>query len=235
VFLMTVEELKDKDRRALISIDLDGSDLRTHVVSENATQFAISPDGKWLAFCERFNAFIAPFVPDRPRDRPRPQERLPARRARLARRGREPAVVGRFDDAALVARTGALHARPERGLRVPSPARPRSSRRRRRAAATSPFDADQDRPAGALAFTNARLVTMKGDEVIERGTLVVERNRITGVGANVAIPRRGARDRRRRRDDRAPADRRARARSRRLRAASSRSATGRATPTSRSE
>jgi imidazolonepropionase-like amidohydrolase len=42
-----------------------------------------------------------------------------------------------------------------------------------------------------VAFKNARIITMKGDEVIEDGTLVVERNRIQAVGpsSSVEIPR----------------------------------------------
>lgn len=46
------------------------------------------------------------------------------------------------------------------------------------------------RPQGTVAFTNARIVTMNGDEVIERGTMVVEGNRISTVGAsaNVQVP-----------------------------------------------
>lgn len=44
-----------------------------------------------------------------------------------------------------------------------------------------------DRPAGAIAFTNARIITMRGEEVIERGTVVVERNRIVAVGASGAV------------------------------------------------
>ena len=46
------------------------------------------------------------------------------------------------------------------------------------------------KPQGSLAFTNARIVTMRGDEVLERGTVVVERNRITAVGAagSVVVP-----------------------------------------------
>jgi len=47
-----------------------------------------------------------------------------------------------------------------------------------------------DRPAGVVAFTNGRIITMRGEEVIERGTLVVDRNRIAAVGAaeSVAVP-----------------------------------------------
>ena len=45
-------------------------------------------------------------------------------------------------------------------------------------------------PKGSVAFTDARLVTMRGDEVIERGTIVVRDGRITEVGPNasVAVP-----------------------------------------------
>ena len=47
-----------------------------------------------------------------------------------------------------------------------------------------------DRPSGIIAFKNARIITMEGDEVIERGTLVVEDNVIKGVGTarQVKIP-----------------------------------------------
>jgi imidazolonepropionase-like amidohydrolase len=50
--------------------------------------------------------------------------------------------------------------------------------------------APRDEPKGTIAFTNARIVTMRGDEVIQRGTIVVDGNHIAAVGANgsVTIP-----------------------------------------------
>ncbi len=47
-----------------------------------------------------------------------------------------------------------------------------------------------DKPRGTVALVNARVVTMKGDEVIDRGTVLVRDNRIAAVGptADVAIP-----------------------------------------------
>ena len=44
------------------------------------------------------------------------------------------------------------------------------------------------RPEGRIAFTNARIITMRGDQVIEGGTIVVDGNRIVSVGENVPIP-----------------------------------------------
>jgi Tol biopolymer transport system component len=48
----------------------------------------------------------------------------------------------------------------------------------------------KDRPQGTVALRGARIITMKGDEVIENGDLIVRNNRIAAVGArgSVSIP-----------------------------------------------
>jgi imidazolonepropionase-like amidohydrolase len=47
-----------------------------------------------------------------------------------------------------------------------------------------------DKPSGMIAFTNARIITMNGDEVIENGTVLVEGNLIKAVGKaeDIIIP-----------------------------------------------
>ncbi len=49
---------------------------------------------------------------------------------------------------------------------------------------------DKDKPKGTIALRNARIITMKGAEVIERGDIVITDNRITAVGpaGKVVIP-----------------------------------------------
>ncbi|MBA3949271.1 MAG: amidohydrolase family protein, partial [Acidobacteria bacterium] len=49
---------------------------------------------------------------------------------------------------------------------------------------------DKDKPSGTIALRNARLITMKGDEVIARGDMVITNNRIMAVGPSgkVRIP-----------------------------------------------
>ena len=49
---------------------------------------------------------------------------------------------------------------------------------------------DKDKPKGVIALRNARLITMKGDEVIARGDIVITNNRITAIGPSgkVQIP-----------------------------------------------
>jgi imidazolonepropionase-like amidohydrolase len=49
---------------------------------------------------------------------------------------------------------------------------------------------DKDKPEGVIALRNARIITMKGDEVIARGDIVITDNRITAIGPSgrVQIP-----------------------------------------------
>ena len=44
------------------SVDLDGSDERTHFTLTYPTSVVPSPDGKWVAFNEAFNVYVAPFA-----------------------------------------------------------------------------------------------------------------------------------------------------------------------------
>ncbi|HRF42528.1 MAG TPA: amidohydrolase family protein, partial [Saprospiraceae bacterium] len=48
-----------------------------------------------------------------------------------------------------------------------------------------------DKPEGKIALRNARIITMKGSEVIEKGTVLIEGNKIVAVGpaSRVVIPR----------------------------------------------
>jgi len=57
----------DDGKRALVSLGLDGPGPdgdreRQLLVSENATEYQVSPDGEWVAFREYFAAYVAPFV-----------------------------------------------------------------------------------------------------------------------------------------------------------------------------
>jgi imidazolonepropionase-like amidohydrolase/Tol biopolymer transport system component len=55
-------EFGDEDKRSLVSSELDGAEKRTHVTSAASTDFRVSPDGRWLAFRERWNLYLTPFV-----------------------------------------------------------------------------------------------------------------------------------------------------------------------------
>ncbi|MEA2491936.1 MAG: hypothetical protein QOH21_3728, partial [Acidobacteriota bacterium] len=52
------------------------------------------------------------------------------------------------------------------------------------------FTQRYDVPSGSLALTGARIITMRGDEVIENGTVIIDGNRITAIGpsSSVSVP-----------------------------------------------
>jgi len=175
--------------RALKSIGLDGSDERTHYTSENAEEVAVSPDGRWLAFVEYFNAYIAPFVDTGKAIEIGPgAKNLPV--ARVSKTAGEfvhfsgdsktlhwslgPELFSRDLKDAFAFLDGAPEELPE------APAEGRNIS----------FEAVTDVPTGQVAFVGGRVITMKGDEVIEDGVVVVDGNRITAVGARgqVEVP-----------------------------------------------
>jgi Tol biopolymer transport system component/imidazolonepropionase-like amidohydrolase len=189
VYLTTEEERKDADHRTLWSVDLDGGDERVHLASEWATQFAISPDGKWVAFSERWNAYLAPFeatgreVAIGPETKAYPVARLTrdagenlqfSADSRRVHWSLGPELYERDLKDAFAFLAGA----PEK-----LPAAPESGR-------NISFTAKRPVIEGSVALVGARVVTMKGDEVIEDGVVVVNGDRIAAVGrrADVTIP-----------------------------------------------
>lgn len=184
IFFITFE---DEGKRALRSIDVDGSDERQHAISAFATEFAISPDGKWLAWIENFDAHVTPFIATGKSVEISPSMKsVPV--ATVTKDAGEylhwsgdsqrlywslgPELFSRDLKDAFAFMEGApatLPKAPESGTQIG-------------------FSRPYDVPSGKLAFTNARVITMKGEEVIENGTVVVDGNRIVAVGANVTVP-----------------------------------------------
>ena len=186
VYFQTFE---DEDHRALRSIELDGSDERTHIDSEAATEFRVSPDGKWVAFTERFNAYIAPFVRTGKKVDLGPKSTSMPLRQVSRDAGEYLHWSGDSDrlywslgselfDRELKDAFAFLQGAPEE---LPEPPE---------AGIEIGFRADADVPDGKIALVGARIVTMRGNEVIEHGTILVDGNRIVAVGpsAEVKVP-----------------------------------------------
>jgi imidazolonepropionase-like amidohydrolase/Tol biopolymer transport system component len=193
VFLMKVSQEKDADRRELFSLELDGSDRRTHLVSQWATEFALSPDGRWVAFVERFHAHLAPFIATGrevsigPKSTAFPVTKVSKDAGENLQFSGDstrlhwslgPELFTRELKDAFLFLTDAP---PGEERKLPEP--PASG-------LNIAFRAPHARPEGALALVGAKLVTMKGDEVVEDGVIVVDGNRIAAVGTrkSVAIP-----------------------------------------------
>jgi imidazolonepropionase-like amidohydrolase/Tol biopolymer transport system component len=184
VFFVTFE---DEGKRALNSIDIDGSDERKHALSAFATDFAISPDEKWLAWTENFDAHITPFLRTGKTIEIGPKmSSVPV--STVTRDAGEyvhwsgdskrlywslgPELFSRDLKDAFAFLDGApakLPEAPEKGTNIS-------------------FTNTYDVPSGSIALTNARIITMHGDDVIENGTVVINGNKIAAIGANVSVP-----------------------------------------------
>ncbi|NIS31879.1 MAG: hypothetical protein GWN79_11220, partial [Actinobacteria bacterium] len=46
----------------LRSVDRTGADERTHVSGSNMVALAVSPDGRWIAFVDDYDVWVAPLM-----------------------------------------------------------------------------------------------------------------------------------------------------------------------------
>jgi imidazolonepropionase-like amidohydrolase/Tol biopolymer transport system component len=166
---------------------LSGGDDVVHFQSDNATQIVPSPDGRWVAFAERWHAFVAPFPrTGRPIDLGPAMEGYPT--ARISRdagfnihwSGDSRRVHWSLGPELFTRDLGRTFTFLDRSLQKGDDPEARG--------VDISFTARADAPDGAIAFTGARIITAAGDTVIENGTVVVEGNRITGVGRSPRVP-----------------------------------------------
>jgi len=176
-------------KRALKSVDLNGQTPRTHLTSEFASEFSISPDEHWVAWTERFNAYVAPFVATgRPVALAAKGDAVP--QARVTRDAGEwlhwsgdsrrlqwslgPEFFSRDLNESFAFVEGAPAELPkpaEHGINIG-------------------FTATADKPGGRLVLSGGRVITMNGDQVIEDAVVVVNENRIEAIGprGSTAVP-----------------------------------------------
>ncbi|HYO63896.1 MAG TPA: hypothetical protein VER08_09725, partial [Pyrinomonadaceae bacterium] len=194
---------------SLSSVKLSGDDYKKHVEASFASEIVPSPDGNWVAFKELHKLYVAPF-PKTGRSL-----RLSATDTTVPVRMLSPhsgdwlawsadsksvqwTLGENFHEQALenVMRQPAKDDKPATTTAAGATAQTATSSQSTTAVVKPPepratrigFDFEPPRPRGLVALTNARIVTMRGDEVIERGTVLVEGDRIREVGARVRVP-----------------------------------------------
>ncbi|EDM44659.1 WD40-like repeat/amidohydrolase domain protein [unidentified eubacterium SCB49] len=187
IFLQTGGTYFGNLTKKLISVNLKGNDEREHLISKYANRIVPSPDNKWVAFSNLHKAYVAPM----------PQTGKPLT---LDGNSNNVPVQQIAKDAGVN-----LHWSPdskkimwtlgdeyfsntlkEKFSFVPGGNATPSEM------ATSGIKvnltAPVDNPSGKIAFTNARIITMKGDEIIENGNIIIEGNTIIAVGTAAKTP-----------------------------------------------
>lgn len=181
-------------KASLVSMDLSGQARRTHAEGELTSEFMVSPDGKFVAFRENYQAFVAPLLPGTQAVSLSPKSgALPVTRAsedgadwiHWSRDGKQlhwslgPTLFSAERAAMFADAPAAKDAKP---AKFAPP----------KAGLSLSMTIPSAKPTGTVAITSARVVTMAGANggVIEDGVVLIEGNRIKAVGrrGEVAVP-----------------------------------------------
>lgn len=185
IYYVALDWSGDSAVHRLESVTLDGHDRRIHVQTADADtrELRASPDLRWIAFKDRQQYYVAPY-----REIGAPLTLSAARDA---------VPVARLTDTGGYNLAWSTDSTTLHWTLGPQLYRARPAERFAAAEAGMPMPYAEaglvvptDRPRGRIAFTNGRLITMRGEEVIERGTVVVDGHRIVAVGPaeHVAVP-----------------------------------------------
>ncbi|MBX7153098.1 amidohydrolase family protein [bacterium] len=190
VFYQTGGYLFGDIKKAFKSVDLNGQDVRTHFTSKYTNQFVPSPDNKWIAFNELFKVYIAAM----PQTGTAVEIEGGTKSFPVSQVSRDAGINIHWsaDGKKLHWTLGDEYFTTE--------LKDRFTFVDGAADTTRPMDTTgikinlvlkTDKPKGMLALKGARIITMKGDEVIEDGVVIVDGNRITAVGKadQVEIPK----------------------------------------------
>ncbi len=173
----------------LLRVKLDRTEEQVIVKSAFANEFAVSPDGKWLAFGERFHTYLMPLpVAGKTFTIGPKMENLPVRQ--LDVNAGEYLHWSGDSDKIHFALGDELFSREVKQVFNFEVKAPKELPKFAENGMKIGFRETADKPTAVTAITGARIVTMKGDEVIEDGRIVVAGNRIVAIGKSteVSIP-----------------------------------------------
>ena len=180
-----VYAMDDGKSPSLIRIDLTRHTQQTLYTAKFGTEFKLSPDGKYLAFADRFKVFVTPFtergsaIDISGNDKQFPVKQLSVRAGEyiswsgnsrhiywsLGPELYHASIEGLFDF------SDKTDFAAKNGINLG-------------------FDVPADIPRGLVAFVGGQVITMNGDNVIADGVVLVENNKIKAVGPRneIAVP-----------------------------------------------
>ncbi|GGC71624.1 bifunctional TolB-family protein/amidohydrolase [Pedobacter quisquiliarum] len=179
----------ENGKKAYKSVNVNGGGEVTHYTSGYATQFEPSPDGRWMAFTEFFNVYITPMMlTGSAQDLSSGNKSIP-----LTRLTKDAGSYIHWsnDSKRLFWTLGEQYYAQDVKNAFPFvDGAAQSSREVAPDSLSIGLKLKADAPSGIIALTGARIITMKGDEVIENGSVLIENNKIVSIGkaADVKVP-----------------------------------------------
>lgn len=173
-------------KRALTSIRLDGSDKQVHLRFNPGDEAVVSPDGRRVAITRGDNVYVTVLPMYTPTTIDYTFEGGPLPTLRLTKDGGD--FPQWLDASTLIWGNGTrVHRRrfAQAGIAPGDTATPAETLGQVR------LIVPREVPQGVIAFTGARVVTMRGgtQEVLNGATIVVTGDRISAIGRGVPIPR----------------------------------------------
>lgn len=171
----------------LVRLKLDRTDEQVIAKNDFATDFALSPDGAWLAFRERFHAYVTPLpLAGKTFTISQKMEALPVKQLDVN--------AGEYlhwsgDSKTLHFALGdELFHRDLKDAFPFVPGAPTDLPKPVERGTKIGFSQAADKPAATVVISGARIITMKGDEVIDNGRIVIKGNRIVALGKTADLP-----------------------------------------------
>jgi Tol biopolymer transport system component/imidazolonepropionase-like amidohydrolase len=174
--------------KKLKSVDLNGKDERSHFSSKLANRLVPSEDNKFVAFIHLHKLYVAPFV-------------LNGSEINLDNNTKSFNVESLSKNAGINLHWAKNNSKVFWTLGDEYHSKSIVNNTTNPFAKTNLVDEDvktikinltkkSDVPEGRIAFTNARIITMNGDEIFEEGTIIINKNKIEKVGktSNITVP-----------------------------------------------
>lgn len=190
---------RDGEKPYLARIDIDGQHDTKLYQGEFATEYNVSPNGRFLAFAERFKVFVTPFIERGdvidigPEAKNLPVKQLSIRAGEglnwndksneiywsLGADLYQTPIENLFD-------ISVVDSNKEKIVESKNQSKTKTEPK----ITTLDFNQKADKPSGIIAFVGGKVVTMEGEYVINNGVVLVQSNIIKAVGSKeqVIIP-----------------------------------------------
>ena len=181
-----------KGKRQLVSTDLNGEAKRVHASGDLVNDYQVSPDGRYVAFRQNYEAFVMPMMPGAQAvDVSTGKGALPVTKA--SGEGAEFINWSNGGNALHWSMGPTLYTVQTANLFRDAPADDDAPKFVPPTSGTAlSMTVAADKPTGTVALTGARIVTMadQAGGIIDDGVIVIRGDRIVAIGprASVAIP-----------------------------------------------
>ncbi|KEO75372.1 amidohydrolase family protein [Anditalea andensis] len=186
IFIQVGGTFMGRIEKELKSIDLNGQEERTHIKSRYANRLVPSPNNEWVAFTHLHKAYVAPMVMNgQELDLDDKSTVVPV--SQLAKDAGINLHWSKDGDRIYWTMGDSYYSNKLADKFTFLSGSPDEVGEPSTEGVPIGLKYQMDKPKGRIAFTNARLITMEGDEVIEKGTIIIHENKIETIGQASAV------------------------------------------------